>query len=119
MESKMKSKNNKVVSKTKIIHKYRSPFSNFLYYNTNDNSVFSIIIYILAEIVYSFYYLYKISPLFIRILFWLIIIALIVWIATRPIKEIDNPTTTSPNTTTTPPNTNTTNPNTTTTNPTI
>ena len=79
-----------------------SPFSNFGYYS-NNNSVFAIIIYILAEIVYSFYYLYKISPLFIRILVWLIIVALIIWIATRPIKEIDNPTTTPPNTTTTNP----------------
>jgi len=105
----MESKNNKVVSKTKIIHKYRSPFSDSAYYS-NNNSVFAIIIYTLAEIMYMFYYLYKISPLFIRILFWLIIVALIIWIATRPIKEIDNPTTTPSNTTTTPPNTTTTNP---------
>ena len=110
----MESKNNKVVSKTKIIHKYRSPFSNFGY-RSNDSSLFTIFIYILLEIVYSFYYLYKISPLFIRILVWLIIVALIVWIATRPIKEIDNPTTTHPNITSTPPNIT----STTTTNPTI
>jgi hypothetical protein len=116
----MESKNNKVVSKTKTKtkYKYNSPFLNFAY-RSNDSSVFAIIIYTLLEIVYIFYYLYKISPLFIRILFWLIIVALIIWIATRPIKEIDNSTTTHSNTTTTSPNTTTTPPGTTTTNPTM
>ena len=96
MENKMETKSIKVVNKTKKKHKYRSPFSRFGH-RGNDSSLFAIFIYTLLEILYSFYYLYKISPLFIRILFWIIIVALIIWIATRPIKETDNPATTTTN----------------------
>jgi hypothetical protein len=43
------------------------------------------------------YDLYKISPLYMKILIWIIIIALIIWIIISALKYINDPTTTTPN----------------------
>ena len=68
----MESKNNKVVKKK---YKYRSPNDS---YSNRYNSIF---VYILIEIVYFFYYLYKILPIYIKIVFWLSILGVCIWIA--------------------------------------
>jgi hypothetical protein len=83
----METKNNNVVKKTKKKYKYRSPTAKFMN-SSRDSSLFAIFIYILMEFVYFFYYLYKISPIYIKILFWLIILGLIIWFTV--IKETNN-----------------------------
>ena len=60
---------------------------------TTGNFVLDIII----SIVNILYDLYKLSPLYIKILFWIIIIALIIWITIILLKNINDPTTTKPN----------------------
>jgi hypothetical protein len=55
---------------------------------------------IIISIIRLLYDLYKIAPLYIKILFWLIILALIIWfirIMISVIKERNNPTSTQPN----------------------
>lgn len=52
---------------------------------------------IIIAIIRILYGLYKFSPLYIKILFWIIIIALIIWITIILLKNVNNPTTTTPN----------------------
>jgi hypothetical protein len=96
----METKNNKVVNKTKKKYKYKSPN----YRIKGDGSVFAIVFYILVEFVYILYYLYKILPIYIKVLFWLIILALITWFIISAVKATNNPTTIQNDTTTTNPN---------------
>ena len=79
----METKNNNVVKKTKKKYKYRSPNNS---YSRSPHA--NLFFYIVIEFVYFFYYLYKISPIYIKILFWLIILGLIIWITV--IKEPNN-----------------------------
>jgi hypothetical protein len=82
----MESKNNKVVNKKK--YKYKSPNDSY------SNHYHSAFLYILIEIVYIFYYLYKILPIYIKIVFWLSILGLCIWFV---ITVKNKPITTQPN----------------------
>ena len=43
------------------------------------------------------YDIYIISPFYVKILFWLIILGLVIWLIIFAVKNINNPTTTIPN----------------------
>ena len=90
----MKTKNNNVAKKNK--YKYSSPSSNIAR-NSRDGSIFAIFFYIIIELVYFLYYLYKISPIYIKILFWLIILGLCIWLIIRSLKKTNDSTPTTPN----------------------
>jgi len=62
-----------------------------MYIHTTGNFGVDIII----SIVMFVYDLYKMSPLYIKILFWILILALIIWITIIFIKK-NNPITTNP-----------------------
>ena len=57
----------------------------------------SFVLDISISIVRILYDLYKISPLYMKILVWIIFIALIIWIIIISLKYVNNPTTTEPN----------------------
>ena len=64
---------------------------------TNVMCIDNYAVCIIRDIIKLLYAIYKITPLYIKILFWIIIIGLIIWFILLVIKKINNPTITPSN----------------------